>query len=343
MRVTIFDIAREANVSIATVSKVINNNGRISEKTRKKVLEIIEKHNYTPNLLATALTGKYSYTLGLMMPNLANPFFGEIAKSVENRARELGFSVIMCSTDYDAEKEAWYFTLFQKKRVDGVIILSGLENQDAILGKQLKTNMPIALIARDIPTIPLNTVCIDDYMGGYIAAKHLLELGHRRMGIIVENIRSARERMNGFKQALEEEGLALDDSQVIEGEATVENGIVFTHRLLDGPSAPTAIFATNDILAIGSIRAANERNLKVPDELSVVGFDNTLLATITDPPLTTIAQPMALMGTSAVDLLVQEIKGEATNKQRIILLPELVVRKSAAVHRSLAYEHRKLS
>lgn len=343
MRTTIFDIAKEANVSIATVSKVINNTGRISEKTRKKVLEVIEKHNYTPNLLATALTSKYSYTLGLMMPNLANPFFGEIAKSVEDRARELGFSVIMCSTEYDAEKEAWYFTLLQKKRVDGVIIISGVENEDAILGQKARAGMPIALVARDIPTLPINTVCVDDFLGGYMAARHLLQLGHRNMGMILENIRAARERLRGFRKALEEEGLTLEDRYVAEGEATIENGKLFAHRLLDKKPSPTAIFATNDILAIGVIRAANERNLKVPDDLSVVGFDNTILATITDPPLTTIAQPMSLMGSTIVDLLVQEIKGEATNKQRIILVPELVLRGSTKEPRQVAQQEGSLA
>jgi len=330
MGVTIFDIAREANVSIATVSKVINNNGRISEKTRARVLEVIEKYNYTPNHLATALTGKHSYTLGLMMPNLANPFFGEIARSVESRARELGFSVIMCSTDYKKDQEEWYFTLFQKKRVDGVIIISGIEHQDAFLSKKLKTGIPIVLIARDIPTLPLNTICIDDFMGGYMAAQHLLSLGHRRLGIILEDIPVAWDRVNGFKKALEDAGLHLDENMIIAGEASVENGAAYTNRLLDAGNAPTAIFATNDFLAIGSIRAANERNLKVPDDLSVVGFDNTILATISTPPLTTVAQPMSLMGTTAVDLLVQEIRGEASNKQRIIMLPALVIRKSTA-------------
>ncbi|MUG70099.1 LacI family DNA-binding transcriptional regulator [Paenibacillus validus] len=331
MGINIFDIAKEAEVSIATVSKVVNNTGRISDKTRKKVLEIIEKHNYTPNSLATALTGKFSYTLGLIIPNLANPFFGEIAKSVEDRARELGFSVMICSTDYDADREASYFTLLQKKRVDGVIILSGFEDQHTITRNLVKPNMPVALIARDIPTISINSVSIDDFVGGYEAAKHLIGLGHRRMGLIVENIRCAKERVRGFNQALEEHDLQLDESLVLLGEATVPNGKKLALQLLSGDEPPTAIFATNDLLAIGTIQAANEHGLKVPQDVSVIGFDNTMLATITDPPLTTIAQPMEQMGRQIVDLLVQELKGDVTHKQRIVLLPELVVRKSTGL------------
>lgn len=331
MGINIFDIAKEAEVSIATVSKVVNNTGRISDKTRKKVLEIIEKHNYTPNSLATALTGKFSYTLGLIIPNLANPFFGEIAKSVEDRARELGFSVMICSTDYDADREASYFTLLQKKRVDGVIILSGFEDQHTITRNLVKPNMPVALIARDIPTISINSVSIDDFVGGYEAAKHLIGLGHRRMGLIVENIRCAKERVRGFNQALEEHDLQLDESLVLLGEATVPNGKKLALQLLSGDEPPTAIFATNDLLAIGTIQAVNEHGLKVPQDVSVIGFDNTMLATITDPPLTTIAQPMEQMGRQIVDLLVQELKGDVTHKQRIVLLPELVVRKSTGL------------
>jgi len=157
MRKTIFDIANEANVSIATVSKVINNNGRISEKTRKRVLEVIEKYNYTPNLLATALTSKYSYTLGLMMPNLANPFFGEIAKSVEDRARELGFSVIMCSTDYDAEKEAWYFNLLQKNALTASSSFPAWKTRMPYLAKRPGPACPLPLwqgTSRRCPSIP---------------------------------------------------------------------------------------------------------------------------------------------------------------------------------------------
>jgi DNA-binding LacI/PurR family transcriptional regulator len=329
MGINIFDIAKEANVSIATVSKVANNTGKISQKTKIKVMEIIKKHNYTPNSLATALTGKLSYTLGLIIPNMANPFFGEISKSVEDRARELGFSVMICSTDYNAEREASCFTLLQRKRVDGVIILSGFEDQQTITRNLVTPNMPIALIARDIPTISIHSVSIDDFVGGYEAAKHLLGLNHRRIGLIVEDIRCAKERLRGFNQALEDQELQqLDESLVLLGEASVQNGKKLALQLLKEKEPPTAIFATNDLLAIGTMQAAHELGLKVPQDLSVIGFDNTVLATITDPPLTTVAQPMEQMGRQILDLLVQEIKGELTHKHRIVLLPELVVRKS---------------
>jgi LacI family transcriptional regulator len=291
-------------------------------------MEIIKKHNYTPNSLATALTGKLSFTIGLIIPNMANPFFGEISKSVEDRARELGFSVMICSTDYDAEREASYFTLLRKKRVDGLIILSGFEDQQTITRTLVNPNMPIALIARDIPTISINSVSIDDFVGGYEAAKHLLGLGHRRIGLIVEHIRCAKERLRGFNQALEDLEVQLDESLVLLGEASVSNGKKLALQLLKENEPPTAIFATNDLLAIGTIQAAHELGLKVPHDLSVIGFDNTLLATITDPPLTTVAQPMEQMGRQVVDILVQEIKNELKHKQRIVLMPELVVRKS---------------
>lgn len=333
MGVNIFDIAKESGVSIATVSKVVNNTGKISQKTRKKVLSIIEKHNYTPNHLATALTGKISYTLGLIIPNLGNPFFGEISKSVEDRARELGFSVIMCSTDYDPKREELSFNLLQKKRVDGVIILSGFQDYDLIAKKVIKPNMPIALIARDIPTVSVNSISIDDYVGGILAAQHLLELGHRQIGLIVEDINCARERVRGFKHIIGQQGLHLDDRYIVTTEATVEKGRHAVVALLSLPDAPTAVFATNDLLAIGAIQGARERDLMVPDDLSVIGFDNTILATITDPPLTTIAQPMEQMGRQIVDLLLKEINGESSHKQRVILLPDLVVRKSTSAYR----------
>lgn len=329
MKPTIYDVAREAGVSIATVSKVINDTGRISDKTRAKVLQIMERLDYQPSVVASALTGKSTYTIGLLIPDLANPFFAEVARSVEDRGHELGFNLVMCSTDNNPDKEAQYISLLKQKRVDGIIVATGTSNE-ALLRDLVKQKIPLALIARDMPALAVDSVLVDDFIGGYLATSHLTSLGHRRIAIIVEDLSlmSSKERLRGYRHALEEERLPYDESLVLVSDFTVEGGKRCTRQLLQMAEPPTAVFACNDLLAIGAVQAARELGLKLPDDLSVVGFDNTILATIIDPPLTTVAQPIQDMGRQVMDLLVQEVKGQKKLKQRIVLLPQLVVRKS---------------
>ena len=203
MKVTIYDVAKEADVSIATVSKVINNKGRVSEKTRKRVREVMGEMNYHPNMLASALMGKQTKTIGLIIPDLANPFFSELARSIEDRGHELGYNIVICSTDYKKEKEDKYLTLLRQKRVDGFILASGFEKLDKV-EELMEENIPVSIVARDFPMLPVNTVALDDYMGGYQAASHLIKLGHEDIGIIALDVWGNRERIRGFKQALEE-------------------------------------------------------------------------------------------------------------------------------------------
>ncbi|NRF94514.1 LacI family DNA-binding transcriptional regulator [Paenibacillus frigoriresistens] len=330
MKPTIYDVAQAAGVSIATVSKVINETGRISDKTRKHVFSIMEQLNYQPSMVASALTGKSTYTIGLTLPDLANPFFAEIARSIEDRGHEYGFSVFICSTDNDPDKEVKYLSLLTQKRVDGIISATRIQN-DQFLKKLIQQNIPIALITGEMPTLAVDTVMVDDYLGGFQAGNHLVELGHKRIAIVVEDMdnMSNRERIRGCKQAMANAGLYLDEQLVITGGFTVESGKSAMSNLLLLEERPSAVFACNDLLAIGAIRAAREQGMQLPADLSVVGFDNTILATLIDPPLTTIGQPIQEIGRRAVDLLVQEIKGEKVLKQRVVLLPELVLRNSS--------------
>jgi len=327
LKPTIYDVAKEAGVSIATVSKVINQTGRISDKTRAHVNKVMERLDYQPSVVASALTGKSTYTIGLLIPDLANPFFAEIARSVEDRGSELGFNLVICNTDNEPNKGIQYISLLKQKRVDGIIIATGLQNE--LMKGLTGQGIPLALIAREMPMLAVDTVLVDDYMGGYLATSHLIRLGHRRIAIIAEDLElmSSKERVRGYRYALEEAGIAAEERFVTESELfTLEGGKEQTRKLLEQPDGPTAIFACNDLLAIGVMQAARELGVNVPNDLSVVGFDNTILATITDPPLTTVAQPIQDIGRQVIDLLVQEINRQKTSKQRIILVPNLVVR-----------------
>jgi DNA-binding LacI/PurR family transcriptional regulator len=332
MRATIYDVAREAGVSIAAVSQVINGKGKISEERRNEIMLVMERLQYQPSYIAAALTGKKTYTLGLLVPDISNPFFAEIARAVEDQGDHRGYSLVICSTDNKDERLERYLSLLQQKSVDGMIIGTGLKKKE-MLNRPIERSVPIVMIAREMPDLDVQTVVVDDFAGGSMAAGHLLELGHRHMAVLAEHpkVSSSRERIRGFRQILTESGLELPEHMVLaSGADLVKDGKRHALDLLKSSERPTAIFCCNDLLAIGALQAAKELELRVPAELSIVGFDNTILASVTDPPLTTIAQPTELMGKMAVDLLIGQLKKEPDVKQRTVLRPELVIRHSTA-------------
>ena len=328
MKATIYDIAREAGVSIATVSQVINGKGKISEKRRAEIMEIMERLHYQPSAIAAALTGKQTYTLGLLVPDISNPYFAELARAVEDRSRQLGYSVVICSTDNKDERVERYLNLLQQKRVDGMMIGTGIDNAE-ILSPLLQQSIPVALIARHMPSLSVHTVAIDDRLGGALAAQHLLELGHTRVAVLSEpfKVSSSQERVRGFREVLEKAGLLWnrpDQGSTADLGSAKKEVLV----LLGETQHPTGLFCCNDMQAIGALQAAKELGLRVPEDVSIIGFDNTILASVTSPPLTTVAQPIEDLGHRAVDLLIEELKEECEAPQRIVLEPELVVRGS---------------
>ncbi len=328
MNTTIYDIAQRAEVSIATVSKVMNGNGRISTRTRTKVVRIMHELGYEPSMVASALTGKQTFTLGLLIPDLANPFFAEIARNIEDRAHEMGFSVIICSTDNKPERTQRNIRFFKQKRVDGVIIGTGDVDAATITG--LLKSMPVVLIARDIPTLAVDAVRVDDFLGGRMAAAHLLESGHRCIAVVAEDelFVSSNERVRGYRAALEEAGVSYDPGLVVQVIPNPESAKAAAAELLEARPDLTAIFTCNDLLATLVIQAARERGLSVPGDLSVIGFDNTLHASIVYPALTTIAQPTEDMSRQVVDLLLGKINDPNVTTQKVIMLPELITRSS---------------
>lgn len=328
VKVTIYDVAKEANVSIATVSKVLNNSGRISEKTRKKVKQIMKELNYQPNMLASALMGKQTKTIGLLIPDLANPFFSELARSIEDRGNELDYHLVICNTDYNNAKENRYLSLLKQKRVDGFILASGFEKLDKVQ-ELISEEIPVVIVARDFPMFSVNAVALDDFTGGYLAAKHLVDLGHKNIGVIARDLWSNRERLRGFHHVLAENHLTLNPNfQFVNEVDHIKAGRNMAAKYIHSDNRPTAIFACNDLLAAGVIQMAKELGLDIPQDLSVVGFDNTSIVSIIEPPLTTIAQPIQNMGKEVMDLMVSIINEEKDAKSRVTLLPSLVLRKS---------------
>lgn len=327
--ITIYDVAEKAGVSISTVSKVLNNTGSIAEKTRQRVRETMQELNYQPSVVASVK--KRIQTIGLLIPSISNPFMAEVARSIEDHVKKFGFSLMVCSTDNNLDNEIEYISILQQKYVDGIIIATGLKNHGAIR-ELINDEIPVALLSRDIPSLAVDTVLVDDFLGGYEAAQYLMSLGHRKIAMITEsmNLSVVKARIQGYRQALEEAGLEYDEGLVLLNNTTFEAGKHATRELLSLPEPPTAIFASTEFLAIGAIKSARELGVHVPNDLSIVGFDDTILSTVCDPALTTIAQPIQEMGKRVVELLVEEIEKPKEIKQRIVLSPKLVVRESTS-------------
>jgi DNA-binding LacI/PurR family transcriptional regulator len=326
---TIYDVAKEAKVSIATVSKVINKTGSISDPTRKKVNKVIQRLNYRPNVVASALTKKQTDTLALIIPDISNMFFSEISRYIEDKAHEMGLTLFICSTDYNEEKEKRYIELLQSKQVDGFIIASGFQNIH-LVEEFHQNNIPVTLLAQDNLTESFNVVSVDDYRGGFLAINHLISLGHQNIGVIAERVHSSTLRLHAYRDLLGMNGIPIKEENIIRTTASIQNGEKAMLELLQKENRPTAVFAVNDILAVGAMKAARSVGLEVPKDLSVIGFDNMILSTTTVPELTTVAQPIKDMADKIVDVLIRQIKMPHLAKERTLFVPELIVRESTA-------------
>ncbi|MDW8517002.1 LacI family DNA-binding transcriptional regulator [Priestia flexa] len=328
MKTTIYDVAKKAGVSIATVSKVINETGRIGEKTRKKVHKVMEELDYQPSSVAAALTGKKTYTIGVLVPDISNPFFAEVARAFENSARSAGYTLFLCSTDNQPERENEYVELLLKKQVDGIVVATELNNFK-LVNKIVSRELPLVLFSVDHPSVSTHVVTTDDVRGGYLAGDHLTSKGHRKIAIIMEQDRSSsKARLNGFTQALNEEQVFLKDSDVISCRSVIEDAKRAARELLSGPKKPTAVFACTDLIAVAVMNEARKQGLAIPGDLSVIGFDNTIYAEMADPGLTTIEQPITQMAEYTFAQLLKTINGSESIKQRVMLTPELVERGS---------------
>jgi LacI family transcriptional regulator, purine nucleotide synthesis repressor len=328
MKPTIYDVAKEANVSIATVSKVLNNTGRISEKTKSKILQIMKELEYQPSSVATALTGKKTFTIGVLVPDIANPFFAEVARALENNAREMGYSIILCSTDYQLEREHDYLELLIKKQVDGIIIAT--EPKDLKKLRSLNDrNVPSVLFSIDHLAIDSHVVTTDDLKGGYLAGRYLIEKGHRDFVIITEPQRASGVlRVEGFKKALVDEGVDLEGVLVIEAKSKINEARKAANQILRLPKRPSAVFASTDLIAAIFINEVRKAGVSVPQDISIIGFDNTIHAEISDPGLTTIAQPIAKLASYTIEQLLDAIENPSIPPNRIMLAPTLIERES---------------
>src|SRR5829696_774483 len=326
---TIREVAESAGVSYATVSHVINNTRLVSPETRERVVAAMDALHYRPNALARSLRQGKTNTIGLVLPDSANPFFAEISRSIEDEAFKKGYSVFLCNTELDTQRELFYVDVLSKKQVDGIIFVAAGDQADS-LDFLLRQNMPVVMIDRDLPNVEVDAVLTDHQLGGFLATHHLIELGHRRIACIAgpSTITPSAERMTGYERALEQAGLSYDEHLIIRGDYHAQSGMEITHSILKLNPRPTAIFALNDLMALGALRAAAEAGYSVPTDLAVVGYDDLELAQFTNPPLTTIAQPKKEIGFQAINLLVDRMSRKNLPPSRVVLAPELIIRRS---------------
>ncbi|MFP3123640.1 LacI family transcriptional regulator [Ectobacillus funiculus] len=329
MKPTIYNVAEKAGVSISTVSKVMNNQP-VRKETKQKVLEAAKELNYKPSILASALTGKRTSTIGFLAPDISNPSIAEMARAVEDFALEHGFNLVICSTDFKSEKEDSYVSLLRQKRVDGFILAGGFRNR-GIISELIKEAVPVILLSEYYPACPINAVTVNNFIGGYEIATHLISLGHTSIAVIAEENSSSQERIRGYRKALQDHNIRAHEDLIVISDSSAEHAQRLAGGLLGSSHPPTAIIACNDVLAIGTLLGAREKNMKIPENLSITGFGNTLLSKNSNPPLTTVEIPIQSMCSLAVDLLVEEIEKKSKGKQAVLMLPKLIIQKSTGV------------
>lgn len=333
---TIKDVAEKAGVSITTVSHVINETRYVSDELTEKVFEAMRALNYRPNIVARSLRSGSTKTIGLVIPDISNPFFAEFSRKIEDKGFEYGYNVILCNTDEDQVKEDLYVDVLISKQVDGMIFFAA-GNSKSFQDNPFKDDIPIVITDREAEGIRSDVVLIDNSAGGYKATRYLISLNHRRIGCISgpSPIRPSAQRVEGYQNALEEAGIPFDADLLRVGDFRFAGGEQEMQALLALPEPPTAVFACNDMMALGAMRAIKGSGLRVPEDVSVIGFDNTPLSRLVFPQLTTISQPIKDMADLAVELLVEKINIKENQKyqkdlqpeyRRIVLETELVVR-----------------
>lgn len=300
----------------------------VKNRGQKAMKELV----YCPNALARSLRKGKTKTLGLILLDSANTFFAEPGQAIENFTFRNNYNVILCNTGGSVERERLYFDLLLDKQVDG-IILDTEEKDLKPIKDRLSSGFPIVQVDRDFSENVFDNVLTDNALGGYLATQHLIRLGHRRIGCITGSmdLSSGVNRLRGYKQALKEANIAIVDELIVGGDFSSVSGRVAGQKLLSLTEPPTAIFAGNDMMAIGLLRSAVDMKYKVPEDLAIIGFDDIELSSYLYPTLTTIAQPKAEIGEKAIELLLARLENRSQPPQRVLIPPKLIIRVSTGL------------
>ncbi|MCW9698413.1 MULTISPECIES: substrate-binding domain-containing protein [unclassified Avibacterium] len=325
---TMKDIARIAQVSTSTVSHVINNTGYVSEAMRARVMNVVESLNYRPSALARSLKVKQTNTLGMLVSATNNPFFAEVVSGVEQYCNQHQYNLIISSIDGAENRLEQNIQTLIQKQVDGLLLMYS-DSQYADL-KQLNISLPVVVMDWWPTALNADKIYENSELGAYLATQYLIQQGHREIAIITGNLQKslAQNRLQGYKKALQEAQLPLNPEWIIESHFDFEGGVIGMKKLLQAKKRPSAVFACSDTIAVGVYQVAWQQGLNIPQDLSVIGYDDIMLAQYLSPPLSTIHQPKAELGKLAVETLLKRIKTPEKPYQSLLLEPKLVVRES---------------
>lgn len=327
------DVARQAGVSLMTVSRVINHKGEVSAVTQKRVMDVVERLGYRPSGIARSLATQRTRTLGLVVPDVANPFFAQVARGVEQVACAQGYNVFLCNTDEDPSRELAVLRSLEEKQIDGLVLCSS-RLEERPLAEAITQLAPVVLVNRLPAGDSIQSVLVNDFRGGRLATEHLLTSGCCRIGFLAGPpvSHSGQQRLLGYRAALQAAAAPSSPDWVRHGPPTVEGGLETTQRLLLDHPELDALFCYNDLVAVGALQACSHLGRGVPGDVAVVGFDDIPLAALVTPPLTTCQVPRFELGATAVQLLLAKITGRSDPPGQVtatVLEPQLIVRDSA--------------
>jgi LacI family transcriptional regulator len=335
---TIYDVAREARVSVFTVSAVINNKTHVGVPLKKRVNAAIVKLNYRPNSLAQSLANERTRTLGVIVPDISNPFFPMLVRGAEDAAQKRGYSILLCNSDGQASKEELYLDMLLARRVEGILVTKApgeLSRRTETLLSGMK--IPIVHMMRVDPSLNEDAVIADDVNGSFEAVSHLARIGHRTIAMVGGplSVSNGKARLQGFKKALKANGLSFNSKMVFEGDYRIESGVRAGAALL--PHRPDAVFVTGFLMTVGFMQAAQEMGLRCPHDFGLVTLDDYPWFRLFDPPLTAMEMPKYEVGCKATELLLDRIEGKRTVAVTQRIAPHLCVRESCgfALHNGL--------
>lgn len=329
MAVTLKDIAEKVGVSESTVSRVLNGIPKASSETRERILKVAEELGYYPNDLARSLAKQKTYIIGVIITDISNSYFASVTGGIEEIASLYGYSLIISATGGNENEELKYINILKEKRVDGIIFMSG-RMPHSCEQALLDTGIPTVVVARKVKS-SLPSIHIDNIGESYKAVEYLIKLGHRRIAIISGTFadkESGYHRLLGYKNALADYELPFEEELIEEGDFKMDSGRRAMEKLLKLKELPTAVFAASDAMAVGAIKAIKKAGLRVPEDISVMGFDNNVISQACDPELTTIGQPVKDLGRKAIEMLYKIIQGKKLEKMAIYLPCELIIRNS---------------
>lgn len=341
---TIRDVAQLAGVSTATVSHVLNSTRAVSDAAKDRVFGAMEQLNYRPNAVARSLRVSATLTIGLIVPDVEIPFFARVARCIEAAANAAGYNVILCNSGWSLKQELLYLDNLLARRVDGLICIS-LEMTSEHVAPMLKRHTPVVWFEQTRPGSRFDAVVIDNYKGAYEATAHLIAQGHRRIGCIhgLGHTQLTVDRLAGYQHALKDHGLEFDNALLFTGDYTPPTGLTGAHRLLALPEPPTAIFAFNDMMALGAMQALSERGLRVPDHVAIIGFDGIGLTEHTCPPLSTVEQPIPEMSRLAIGMLLDRINDRAPPESRTAVVEPRLICRASTLGQPLNLDNRSLN